>query len=284
MELDETTRKAQPAKPMKRPGRKIQMGPLFSVLNVPAWAGALFLPASLLSEKFNPGFETIEARLFTEAEVPWDEIAFRTVKETLKPTLPTQGRGALGCIASTDIRPMTTRSRTVAPQASERPASGLEPRRCLPVTTALAVAAGELLRFRVPHRPVGLRWHHHTRHRGGCSFCRRQWQHGLPPNTAPPCPLGRRVAAGPHRESRRERAWRAGWWQRVGTHSGGGGTSRPNRSRTQVHTVHGIAQQTGVFVQTGRGRPGCWCGRPAAKSPTMGRALWAPWPSNRCAG
>jgi hypothetical protein len=25
----------------------------------------------------------MEARLFTEAEIPWDDIAFRTVKETL---------------------------------------------------------------------------------------------------------------------------------------------------------------------------------------------------------
>ena len=30
-----------------------------------------------------PGPETIEARLFREDEVPWDQIAFRTVRETL---------------------------------------------------------------------------------------------------------------------------------------------------------------------------------------------------------
>ena len=44
----------------------------------------MFYRARLLSDTFDPGFETIEARLFTEDEIPWDEIAFRTVKETLE--------------------------------------------------------------------------------------------------------------------------------------------------------------------------------------------------------
>jgi len=44
----------------------------------------LFYRARLLSDHFKPGIETIEARLFTEDEIPWDEIAFRTVKETLE--------------------------------------------------------------------------------------------------------------------------------------------------------------------------------------------------------
>ena len=43
----------------------------------------LFFRARLLSDIFAPGHETIDARLFREDEIPWDEIAFRTVKETL---------------------------------------------------------------------------------------------------------------------------------------------------------------------------------------------------------
>jgi len=37
-----------------------------------------------LSNQFEPGHETIEAVLFNEADIPWDEIAFKTVRETLK--------------------------------------------------------------------------------------------------------------------------------------------------------------------------------------------------------
>ena len=60
------------------------LGPLFAVLNVQRVGQVhLFYRAHLLSERLDPGFETLEARFFTEDEVPWDELAFRTVKETL---------------------------------------------------------------------------------------------------------------------------------------------------------------------------------------------------------
>ena len=63
----------------------VSLVPQFSVLNV-ARVGQvhLFYRARLTSEHFKPGYETIEARLFAEDEIPWDEIAFRTVKETLE--------------------------------------------------------------------------------------------------------------------------------------------------------------------------------------------------------
>ena len=44
----------------------------------------LFYLARLLNDSFNPGHETMEARLFLEHEIPWDEIAFRTVRVTLE--------------------------------------------------------------------------------------------------------------------------------------------------------------------------------------------------------
>ena len=60
------------------------MQDLFSILNVQRVGQLhLFYRARLLSDQFKPGHETIEARLFTEAEIPWDELAFKTVRETL---------------------------------------------------------------------------------------------------------------------------------------------------------------------------------------------------------
>ena len=55
----------------------------------------LFYTARLLADHFDPGHETMEARLFTEAEVPWDEIAFRTVKETLEHYFADRRKGTL---------------------------------------------------------------------------------------------------------------------------------------------------------------------------------------------
>ncbi len=85
MELGETTAAGAARETDEEAGAKFEMLGLFSVMNVPRVGQVhLFYRARLLSDEFNPGHETIEARLFEEAEIPWDEIAFRTVKETLE--------------------------------------------------------------------------------------------------------------------------------------------------------------------------------------------------------
>jgi hypothetical protein len=38
----------------------------------------------LLNHDFAPGSESLEVRLFEEFEIPWDEIAFPVIRETLK--------------------------------------------------------------------------------------------------------------------------------------------------------------------------------------------------------
>jgi ADP-ribose pyrophosphatase YjhB (NUDIX family) len=85
MELHETTAEGASRETVEEAGAQFDLEHLFSVLNVARMGQVhLFYTARLLSDQFDPGHETIEARLFTEAEVPWDDIAFRTVKETLE--------------------------------------------------------------------------------------------------------------------------------------------------------------------------------------------------------
>ena len=97
MELDETTVEGAARETDEEAGAQIQMGPLFSLLNVPqAGQVHLFYLATLLSDRFDPGHETIEARLFTEDEIPWDEIAFRTVKHTLEQFFADRRAGRFG--------------------------------------------------------------------------------------------------------------------------------------------------------------------------------------------
>jgi len=43
----------------------------------------LLFRARLLNTAFRPGDETAEVRLFTEAELPWEDIAFGVIQETL---------------------------------------------------------------------------------------------------------------------------------------------------------------------------------------------------------
>ena len=84
MELGETTAEGAARETDEEAGAQFEMEELFTVLSVPRVGQVhLFFRARLLSDQFAPGHETIEARLFNEDEIPWEEIAFRTVKETL---------------------------------------------------------------------------------------------------------------------------------------------------------------------------------------------------------
>jgi ADP-ribose pyrophosphatase YjhB (NUDIX family) len=84
MELGETTAEGALRETIEEAGAQVEMQGLFSVLNV-ARVGQvhLFYRARMLNTTLAPGPETIEARLFREEDIPWDELAFRTVRETL---------------------------------------------------------------------------------------------------------------------------------------------------------------------------------------------------------
>jgi len=85
MELHETVAEGAARETVEEAGAEFEMEGLFSLVNI-ARVGQvhLFYRARLLSDQFAPGHETIEARLFEEHEIPWEEIAFKTVGETLR--------------------------------------------------------------------------------------------------------------------------------------------------------------------------------------------------------
>jgi ADP-ribose pyrophosphatase YjhB (NUDIX family) len=85
LELGETTAEGALRETIEEAGAKIEMEGLFTLINV-ARVGQLhlFYRAKLLSDQFDPGSETIEAKLYAEADIPWDEIAFLTVRKTLE--------------------------------------------------------------------------------------------------------------------------------------------------------------------------------------------------------
>lgn len=85
MELGETTAQGAARETLEEAGAQFEMQALLSVVNV-ARVGQvhLYYRARLLRDTFAPGTETIEARLFDEADIPWDELAFKTVSLTLQ--------------------------------------------------------------------------------------------------------------------------------------------------------------------------------------------------------
>ena len=85
MELGESTADGAARETDEEAGAHFEMQGLFSVLSVPRVGQVhLYFRARLLDTVFAPGPETIEAKLFREDEIPWDELAFRTVRDTLK--------------------------------------------------------------------------------------------------------------------------------------------------------------------------------------------------------
>lgn len=84
LELGETTDAGALRETIEEAGAQIELQGLFTLLNVVRVGQVhLFYRARMLGPELNPGPETIEARLFNEDEVPWEQIAFRTVRETL---------------------------------------------------------------------------------------------------------------------------------------------------------------------------------------------------------
>lgn len=97
MELGETTRDGALRETVEEAGARVEMQDLFTLLNVVRVGQVhFFYRARLLDTRFEPGPETLEARLFREEEVPWEEIAFRTVKETLRRWFDDRRRGQFG--------------------------------------------------------------------------------------------------------------------------------------------------------------------------------------------
>ena len=97
LELGESSAEGALRETVEESGAQVDLGPLFSVLDVPRVGQVhLFYLATMRSPALAPGSETLEARLFREDEVPWDEIAFRTVRETLRYFFDDRRRGQFG--------------------------------------------------------------------------------------------------------------------------------------------------------------------------------------------
>jgi ADP-ribose pyrophosphatase YjhB (NUDIX family) len=85
MENNETTADAALRETQEEAGANIALGKLFSLLNVShVHQVHMFYLASLRDLQFAPGEESLDVKMFTEAEIPWDDLAFPTIRKTLE--------------------------------------------------------------------------------------------------------------------------------------------------------------------------------------------------------
>lgn len=105
MELGESTGAGAARETLEEAGAIVEIGPLYSLLNVPhAEQVHLFYLAKMNTPQFSAGAESLEVALFEEHEIPWSEIAFPTVKQTLEWFFMDRASGIFNAASEISVR------------------------------------------------------------------------------------------------------------------------------------------------------------------------------------
>jgi len=85
MENAETTEQAALRETLEEANARVELSALFTLFNVPHINQVhLFFRGHLLDLDYRPGIESLEVALFREEEIPWEQVAFASVRETLR--------------------------------------------------------------------------------------------------------------------------------------------------------------------------------------------------------
>jgi ADP-ribose pyrophosphatase YjhB (NUDIX family) len=117
MENNETTTEAAIRETEEEAGANIELGGLFTLLNVAhVHQVHLFYLARLRDLNFSAGIESLDVRLFSESEIPWDDLAFPTIRTTLElffaDRIKVREGGSIGFHSIDIVRPMRTAGAT----------------------------------------------------------------------------------------------------------------------------------------------------------------------------
>ncbi len=106
-EVGETTQEGAIRETLEEAGARVELDGLFSVQEVVHVGQVhMFYRARLLDLDLSPGLETIENRLFAPAQIPWDELAFQTVRRTLEAWVSDHANGVFGVHSGSITRPL----------------------------------------------------------------------------------------------------------------------------------------------------------------------------------
>lgn len=85
LENGETTEEGAARESWEEARARVEIDALYGLFNVPHISQVYMIyRAQLMSPKVSAGIESLEARLFSEDEIPWDQLAFSVVETTLK--------------------------------------------------------------------------------------------------------------------------------------------------------------------------------------------------------
>ncbi len=121
MEKGETTVQTAIRETLEEAGAKVEITGLYTLFNLPYIDQVYLLYRSrLLDLNFEPGDESLEVQLFGEGEIPWDQLAFRVMHETLKLYFEDHGTGTFGTYVGDIVRTRDRASYIVSFMAEER--------------------------------------------------------------------------------------------------------------------------------------------------------------------
>ena len=94
MENEESASEGAAREALEEANARVEIEDLYTVYSIPHISQVyMMFRAKLLDTDFSPGTESLEVKLVTEAEIPWDQIAFAMVKRTLEHYLEDRRRG-----------------------------------------------------------------------------------------------------------------------------------------------------------------------------------------------
>ena len=94
MENGETTAEAAARETLEEANARVKIGELYSMYSLPYINQVhLLFRAELLDLDFSPGTESLEVKLLSESEIPWNEIAFRPIRFSLEYYFAERGSG-----------------------------------------------------------------------------------------------------------------------------------------------------------------------------------------------
>jgi ADP-ribose pyrophosphatase YjhB (NUDIX family) len=85
LENGETVMAGAARETLEEANARVAVGELYTMISLPHISQIyMMFRARLLDLDFGPGPESLEVRLFHEDEIPWEELAFRTIGRTLR--------------------------------------------------------------------------------------------------------------------------------------------------------------------------------------------------------
>jgi len=85
LENGETLQHGAERETLEEADARVELGELYTVISLPQIHQVYMMFRSrLLDLDFGPGTESLDVRLFDERDIPWEQLAFRTIARTLR--------------------------------------------------------------------------------------------------------------------------------------------------------------------------------------------------------